>query len=384
MMNNTKIAIASISLAFSAIFIITFEVLDAVTVGFWVRQFGDRASYGSQWCEGQNPNLDLFIREPLNGRSDYSYITLGCWMIVLAVFDFKKLLKQDHYSDNGDDCQLAAQEIVLTLEEGKNDPDDQQQQEQQMLQQTGNTNICLSENSDGNGEQVILNAEREDDHGEEEEEQQQTHKVPNALIQYPHITFVHGIFNLLHGLGSFWFHSCQCGPGGTADVMCMLTVASFLIFYTPLQLLIGSKIIISKPSRMRLFSFIPVIGQISFFIATYYSRKLRSNATLVVIISCFALVYPFVIMYLYRWRNKKDFGRHHTLKLYLLFLCFVSFLLGVLCWKLENDRIWCFEKSSKFSWLQGHAVWHLATCASLAFIYFFFRTEKIIEVSTIT
>ncbi len=38
----------------------------------------------------------------------------------------------------------------------------------------------------------------------------------NGLLRNPHVTLSHGVFNILHGLGSLWHHACECEAGGWA------------------------------------------------------------------------------------------------------------------------------------------------------------------------
>ena len=43
------------------------------------------------------------------------------------------------------------------------------------------------------------------------------------------------------------------------------------------------------------------------------------------------------------------------------------------------ERVRCFRRDSPLYWLQGHAVWHVLTMGALFCIYWFFRSERLVE-----
>ena len=69
----------------------------------------------------------------------------------------------------------------------------------------------------------------------------------------------------------------------------------------------------------------------------------------------------------------------HVLKLWLYALALVLFFGGWLAWKNDLNGTWCFDRNSPFYWLQGHAVWHVLTMGALGCIYWFFRSERLVE-----
>ena len=71
--------------------------------------------------------------------------------------------------------------------------------------------------------------------------------------------------------------------------------------------------------------------------------------------------------------------RHHVLKLWLYALALVLFFGGWLAWKNDLNGTWCFRRNSPLYWLQGHAVWHVFTMGALGCIYWFFRSERLVE-----
>ena len=69
----------------------------------------------------------------------------------------------------------------------------------------------------------------------------------------------------------------------------------------------------------------------------------------------------------------------HVLKLWLYALALVLFFGGWLAWKNDLNGTWCFRRDSPLYWLQGHAVWHVLTMGALACIYWFFRSERLVD-----
>ena len=69
----------------------------------------------------------------------------------------------------------------------------------------------------------------------------------------------------------------------------------------------------------------------------------------------------------------------HVLKLWLYALALVLFFGGWLAWKNDLNGTWCFRRDSPLYWLQGHAVWHVLTMGALGCIYWFFRSERLVD-----
>ena len=69
----------------------------------------------------------------------------------------------------------------------------------------------------------------------------------------------------------------------------------------------------------------------------------------------------------------------HVLKLWLYALALVLFFGGWLAWKNDLNGTWCFRRDSPLYWLQGHAVWHVLTMGALFCIYWFFRSERLVD-----
>ncbi len=388
------IAVPILTLALSLPIIITFEIIDATVKGIWIEH-----KPKSQWCEGSDSDLDphLFIRERFNARSDYAYIIVGCWMVALGVNDswnnYKKQVNNDEILLEGSGGG-SNEEVSFPVASGED---------------VSNTN-CNSSNSLPSGQnqeetatylfQDNLLSEQPAALGEEPPLTIQSTKIPNGLLQFPYLTIVSGIIGILHGLGSFWNHACQCPNGGRADTAGMMGIIVFPIFYSPLQLLLGylgsssssnsSSGSTSLPlsySKKRLIlkvvSLITAVGQTTFYVLALFIHKLRRTKNFEIIVYFYFTWFPLLLIYLKFWRNKRlSIGDvKHELKTNIILLGMISFSLGFLCWKLDIDKIWCFDKESQFHFLQGHAFWHVLTSVSWACLYLFYRTEELIVVT---
>lgn len=384
------IAVPILTLALSLPIIITFEIIDATVKGIWIEH-----QPKSKWCEASDLDPHLFIRERFNARSDYAYIILGCWMVALGVNDswnnYKKQVNNHEMllvegSGGGSNGEVSFPEVALGED----------------MSNSNNTNHNSSSNSSPSGQNQEETATSlfQDNLSSEQpaalEEPPltiQSNKIPNALLQYPYITIVNGSIGILHGLGSFWNHACQCSGGGTADTAGMMGIIVFPIFYLPLQLLMGyasssnstSLPLLHSNKRLilKVVSLITTVGQITFYVLALCMHQVRRTKNFEIIIYLYFTCVPLLFIYMKFCRNKRlSIGDvKHELKFYIIFLGLVSFLLGYLCWKLDVDKIWCFDKESQFHFLQGHAFWHIFTCGSLACMYLFYRTEELIVVS---
>lgn len=325
------------------VFIIPLEVSNMLLHedGVWIELYGDKAGRGGEWCEATVSNARHFIMEPMNARSDYCYVVLGCWMIVLSVLDYR--------SKNNEHNKILS---VVAVHHNLEIPVD-------TIVEDGETAVPES------------NTEGKDN------------EVPNGLLRFPHISLVNGIFNTLHGLGSFWNHACQCPYGGTADVAGMLSVTAFPLLYMPLQVATGNTHQYSIRTQW-LLSMLPVLGQALVWIGTLYDLW-PMYPFFITQMTITVLGIPVVNLYLVHWRNKNN--RHnnddrcysHAPRLRLLPLCVLLFFAGWVCWQLDASGTWCFDdNASPLRWFPGHAFWHFFTCGALASAYLFYRTERLL------
>jgi hypothetical protein len=380
MMRLPKVAI--LTLALSLPIIITFEIIDVTVKEIWIEHPPE-----SVWCEGLDLDPHLFIRERFNARSDYAYIVLGCWMVALGVNDawnnYRKKVNANNHEmivvERGGDSNKEVSfplslggEMSNTDHNSSNSIPPGQKQEETGASSLFQDNISIEQPAALEEPPLPI----------------QSNKISNGLFEYPYITIINGIINILHGLGSFWNHACQCPGGGTADTAGMMGVIVFPIFYSPLQLLMGyTNSCTSLPlsySKKKLIlkaaSFITIFGQITIYILALWNAKLRKTKNFEIIVYVSFAWFPLLFIYMKYWRNKRlsNGDIKHELKYNIMILGFGSFLLGYLCWKLDVDKIWCFDKESQFHFFQGHAFWHILTCGTLAFIYLFYRTEELI------
>ena len=192
----------------------------------------------------------------------------------------------------------------------------------------------------------------------------------------------------------------------SADVAGVLAVNVFPVLYIPLWLAVPA-----HPLVEFVLSAIPIVGQ-----SVFYARagRLPLRQTFFVVVLLTIVLIPACVAYLYFCRNRnakleqrrvdpqtqlrRNPSREelvvggaappprrgqrrqiHVLKLWLYALALVLFFGGWLAWKNDLNGTWCFRRDSPLYWLQGHAVWHVLTMGALGCIYWFFRSERLVE-----
>jgi hypothetical protein len=344
--NNSRFVFAVIALA--SVFIITIEIIDKIHYddGLWIRLLGrDNAGKGSnQWCEAVNADLNRFIMEPSNARSDYFYILIGALMIVYGIRDFRRLYLIEF--DLG--IKMEYEVVQAHLNDGI----------------TTDTHNAEHDTEVGLVRSSIQAAKSTHD------------DIKNPLIQYPQLSIGNGIFNLMHGLGSFFYHSCECNTwfASKADGAGMLAVVSFPMFYTIPQLFITTTNR-SDLVKNNVLATIPPLGQgILWLIAIL--GKVDANPAFTKVFYLEAALIPLVWLYFKFWNNRRS-TRKHKLLAWLPILSLALFAVGYGAWILDKKKIWCFRGPKYITWLRGHAVWHLSTAGTLFCMYMYFRTESI-------
>ena len=401
-MNKQQIiSSVSISVLITALFVILpFEIMDAVTYKIW-GESENRPDGEGKWCEKAYHNEnDKFIREQMNARSDYVYVVLGVWMIVVSIFDFKSGVVYadkvgDVYQTQKEDASNLHHDVVedVVVEDGlavENVVEDglvyaalpvvlrdaseiQQKKSKEDGEGENHINEQDDEQEDHNTDTIerhtTITIIQEDDQVNIEEE------IPNAIVAYPAIGLVNGLVNIFHGLGSFFNHTCQCGYGGTADVAGMLSVMIFPSLYLPVIFVMGLK----NPSAklIKCITLIPILGQPFLLVIFWIVPQSRGSVVPVVIFVLNVALYAIFFVYVYLWRNKQPLGRRQQLNIYYAAATLVTLAFGYLAWQLDMSKIWCSQNPSLHGLQLGHVVWHVFTCGSLLSFYLLCRTEVI-------
>lgn len=350
----------------AVVLILPLEILEIVqkNQSFWIQLYGSKDVGGANWCEAIDADLTQFIIEPWNSRSAYAFVIWGCLLVGLGFWDYLRPPQEPSSNpSNEPEAPLSSQEASELLPTSS------------------------------------FKDERDEEEGRPEPTSSVFLRVPNPILRYPHITMINGIFNALHGLGSFWNHACECSSGGKADVAGMLSVTVFPLFYTPLQLLLVTS---PKPLSHRFLdpslwlSCLPPIGQTTFFVLVWYGI-LPYDLTFTIVMALDVLMLPLVLVYLYCWRNQQattreeenitttptTIGQRHRLFWWLYPVGLALFGFGFWAWNLDVDGVWCHQKGI-LKVLQGHAVWHLLTSLALVCVYMIYRSEQLTLVTTTT
>jgi hypothetical protein len=389
---NSRVVFWTAVLLLSVAVILPLEILDIVyrNKSFWINLYGSEDVGEAAWCEAIDADVTDFIIEPWNSRSDYVFMAWGCFLLVLGFSDLRVIFlqqkqKQATSSTTNQQQQDHPGPTRTRIESAVPPFHDEEERHDNGKHVPGAVHAAMAlEEGPSNSSISVRSPFRE------------LKQVPNPLFRYPHITMVNGIFNILHGLGSFWNHACECGAGGRADVSGMLSVTVFPLFYTPVQLLLisdgkqSNASSCTKPCFDGLVSMIPPIGQTLFFVLVWFDVA-PSTLTFTIVMACTVGILPLVFAYLYCWRNKGKImkataGRpqqQHRLRLWLYPLGLACFGFGYWAWELDVDKVWCFQEGV-LKVLQGHAVWHLLTAVALICVYWLYRSEELTLVSTST
>jgi len=214
----------------------------------------------------------------------------------------------------------------------------------------------------------------------------ETEHLINPMMRYPHITIGNGIVNLLHGIGSFWFHACECTTAGRWDVAGMLAVMSLPLFYTVVQALPYAWYVTHRLKCFGISTLVP-LGQLMVWMAVLLNGAGNSSERVKGMMSTNLVFIGLMLVgrLLQKKRNKAvdavDEGNHgrllyHEQNGFLVFSALPLFFLGFICWNMDKNGTWCNPRS----WWQGHAIWHLFTCMALIVLYYFYRLERIVRV----
>lgn len=343
------------------IFIVLIEILNIVYYkeAFWIRLLGhDGVGNVTNWCEAIDADTDRFIMEPANARSDYFFLFIGLYMIVLGIIDWNRLHGQNRTQSS--DIFPTDEEVGVQLATLGEVPNTE-------VQPVTSTDIAQS-NSGGNccrsfTDLIFFNTDDE--------------YQRNPLALYPYISVGNGVFNILHGLGSFLYHACECNTwfGSKADGAGMVAVIAFPLFYLIPHLFttVGNE---SKVTCIRnnFLAITPICGQ-----GTLWCLALVNTITPVTVFTWIATIDVALVLliwsYYHYWHNKRNQVKHY-LNIWILIVSLVLFGLAYLSWYLDMTKIWCFHHKY-MTWLRGHALWHALCAVCLLLIYVYYRAERI-------
>jgi len=345
-----------------SVIIIPIEIADHAlkSEGYWTERYGTiedkRNGREGKWCEATIAESDSFMREPINSRSNYGFILVGCYMVLAAIFDALCMIRNKTDSNKNNDTT-------------GNDDDDG-------MKQTSENVVSVVKEEYGNIEEELQT--------EKKPAKVEKIEIRNGVFQYPIVSLTAGIANILLGLGSFYMHACNCSPGFRADNAGMLAVASFPVFMTPLQLAMGSLLPIrpSIQSYLRLFcSLLPPIGQ-----SLMYVSKIRSwgiwKDTFIMLGPLDIIVSISVALLLSSSRlgerNNHQQQQRHSFDYYIIGVGVLATIIGGISWILDESKIWCFRTHAfPLNLLRGHAFCHILMAVVSFCTYYWYRSERI-------
>ena len=182
--------------------------------------------------------------------------------------------------------------------------------------------------------------------------------VKNYIVKYPVFSILIGVSSLYLFIGSFFYHASLTLFFQKLDITGVYAVVLSVMAYNFYRLFPVIKRKGKEISTHKLIVLITILLNLAFFFGLW---KVEINALFPAL-----CIITFSLNFLYlKFRDKNDLFQK-----YLFAALSLMFLAGML-WILDVKSVICAPQSI----LQGHAVWHLFTAASLLFIYFYFRSK---------
>ena len=158
-----------------------------------------------------------------------------------------------------------------------------------------------------------------------------------------------GIAAILVGLGTVFYHASLTFLGQTADVFGMYLIATLILLY-------GLGRLIRLPYRVAVASYL--VGNIVLLAGLIVYPELRRYAFAVLILGAIGLEITAIrrgeVLVQYRW-----------------FVAAVTVLaIGFCIWIADVTRAVCAPNS----WIQGHAIWHIAGAAATWLVFRYYQT----------
>jgi len=256
------------------------------------------------WCE-QERTAD-FLREPSNALSDFAFFAVGLYMI--------------HYSFLDYDHSLVRTEL---------------------------------------GFQTTKAAGRGGSHST---------ASSNLLVEYPLISFLWGVVNVFHFVGTFSNHASRTHVGHVLDVIGMCAVAWFQTIYLIVRVLDLQHSVRKNLSQYVLGSGVVfVLGMVVIvcFSDLHYAHSSCEGREVMMLGSLIIVSLAFLAAYAVR--TKPTISHNDN----AVYLSAALMLVGVVCHRADMGKVVCFPTSI----FQLHAVWHLLTAGSLVCTYTYLRSE---------
>ena len=175
---------------------------------------------------------------------------------------------------------------------------------------------------------------------------------PTSLIRsHPVYPAIYGTATLLIGVGTFFYHASMTFWGQTADVLGMYLIATFLVLFNI------SRVRSFPPARVAL---VYAVGNAILLAGLIVAPGARRYL--------FALLVLVALLF-EMWARRKETA---VMDARLLGAAVGILAFGFLVWILDITRTVCAPNS----WVQGHAVWHVAGAMSLGLLFLYYSGSE--------
>jgi len=189
----------------------------------------------------------------------------------------------------------------------------------------------------------------------------------NLVSEYPLISIIWGILNVIHAVGTFSNHACRCHVGHKWDVIGMCLIVYYLVLYNMGRILNRIRPIRNWLNQLVIIFFLLfLIGFIIIYSLSdlFYSdqhcefREATMLGSLIVI--------NFLLILYYERSHQIIINRKYFQ------IAFISLIGGFASHLMDKKKVFC----NPISLYQGHSVWHLLTSSAMLSVYFYLRSEE--------
>jgi len=195
----------------------------------------------------------------------------------------------------------------------------------------------------------------------------------NLILTFPFLSFVSGLANIVHAIGTFTNHACRCHSGHRWDVMGMCATTLFLALYNASRFLV-----LTVPLKRRLWArYFPSVFSVAFLLgcmllyllSDLYYNDPRCEAREAIMLGSLIFV-NFVGCICFNHFSSKTTSDSN-----FFYFAILMVMMGFTFHQMDVRKILC----NPTGMIQLHGLWHLFTAAALHFFYLYLRSQQTLE-----